>query len=249
MIKKLFYKKEVLIKQLLQKITAPFYYGNNYYCNCCNKKFRKFLKKGNNSRPNARCPYCSSLERTRVLDFYIDRELNIYNSENIKILHFAPELGLFRKLRKVNNITYIDADINPAYARNVIDITDIPFSDDYFDYILCSHVLGHVRNEKNAISELHRVLKKDGIALVFTVLSSNENTFEDDSINTIESKLKYYGEPDLCRLHGKDFEKRLGAVSFYVEKIDYRLNLPDEIQKKHSLGNGKREIIFKCTKL
>ena len=45
-------------------------------------------------------------------------------------------------------------DINPNYARYVVDITNIPFNNDSFDYIICSHVLGHIIEEKKAIEEL-----------------------------------------------------------------------------------------------
>ena len=237
------------IKELLKISLSPMYYGDKFYCNCCNKTFRKFLTKGNVKRLNAQCPFCSSLERTRVLELYINKELNIYKSENIKILHFAPELALFRKLRQIKNVMYIDADLNQAYARNVIDITNIPFSEKYFDYIICSHVLGHVPDEQLAIKELHRVLKTDGIALILSLISNADKTLEDDNVKTPEARLKLYGEADLCRLHGKDFDKRLQSNGFIVEAIDYRLHFSIEIQKKYALGNGEREIIYKCTKL
>lgn len=184
-----------------------------------------------------------------MLELYINKELNIYKAENIKILHFAPEFALFRKLSKIKNVTYIDADLDQAYARNVIDITNIPFSENYFDYIICSHVLGHVPDEQLAIKELHRVLKTDGIALILSLLSDTDKTYEDDNVKTREAKLNLYGESDLCRLHGKDFAKRLQTNGFIVEAIDYRLHFSTEIQKKYALGNGEREIIFKCTKL
>lgn len=236
------------IKNCILRLISPLYFGNNFYCNCCNKSFRKFLKKGNKIRLNAQCPYCFSLERTRVLDLFINNELNIYKQKNINILHFAPELALFRKLSKIDNIEYVDADINQAYARNVIDITNIPFPDNHFDYIICSHVLGHVPNEDLAVQELYRVLKKEGLALILTLLSSNESTYENIDVLSPEDKLTSYGESDLCRLHGKDFAQRIQSNGFKVETIDYRLNLSSEIQKKCALGNGEREIIFKCFK-
>jgi len=80
-------------------------------------------------------------------------------------------------LKNIKNIVYIDADINKALARNVIDITNIPYPENYFDYIICSHVLGHVPNEQLAIEELHRVLKHDGKALILTLLGDNDYDF------------------------------------------------------------------------
>ncbi|HMP24891.1 MAG TPA: class I SAM-dependent methyltransferase [Saprospiraceae bacterium] len=241
-------KTRILIKVFLQKLVYPFYLGNKYYCNCCNKSFRKFLSKGNIRRQNAKCPYCSSLERTRLLDLYLDKTLKIYEKNGIKILHFAPEDCLFKKLSSLD-IEYIDGDINPNYARNIIDITNIGFTDNYFDLIICSHVLGHVPDEEKAIKEMYRVLKYNGLAIVLTLINPNlKNTFEDCNIKQPADKLKYYGEPDLCRLHGLDFGNRLMKQGFSVKQIDYREQLPSAVVVKNSLGNGERELIYECKK-
>jgi len=42
----------------------------------------------------------------------------------------------------------------------------LPFKDNYFDYALFIAVLHHVENRDKALSELKRVLKKDGTALI-----------------------------------------------------------------------------------
>ncbi|MFN0048921.1 MAG: class I SAM-dependent methyltransferase [Cytophagales bacterium] len=148
-----------------------------------------------------------------------------------------------------SRITYIDGDINPALARNVVDITQIQYPNDYFDFIICSHVLGHIPDEKKAIQELYRVLKTDGIALIMTLLDTNRaQTFEDSSVTTSQEKLLHYGESDLCRLHGLDFLKRIEREGFSVAKIDYRMLLGAENSNKFSLGDGQREIIYRCTK-
>ncbi|GAB3200265.1 hypothetical protein GCM10027293_20960 [Pontibacter aydingkolensis] len=144
---------------------------------------------------------------------------------------------------------YVDADINPAFANHVIDITAIPYPDSYFDLVICSHVLGHVPNEARAIQELKRVLKSNGTALILTLINPELTyTFEDESITTAAERLQKYGEPDLCRLHGADFGARLAKQGFNVAQIDYRLALPQEVVKRNSLGDGRRELIFKCIK-
>ena len=43
------------------------------------------------------------------------------------------------------------------------DIYNLPYPDGSFDFIIFSEVLEHLTNEKNALGELKRVLKKDGI--------------------------------------------------------------------------------------
>jgi SAM-dependent methyltransferase len=236
------------IRKSIPVLISPIYTGNKYYCNCCNKSFRKFLPKGNIKRLNAKCPFCSSLERTRVIDLYLDKELNIYNKKNIKILHFAPEDILFKKFIKIRGVEYIDGDINANYARNIIDATNIKYPDNYFDLIICCHVLGHIPDEAKAIKEMYRVLKKDGVALIMTVLSNEEKTFESDSITSDQQRLENYGEVDLCRLHGLDFSHRLAKQGFKTEVNDYRKTLPLGVQNRNRLGDGKREIIYVCRK-
>ena len=242
-------KTRLDIRIFLNKLIYPIYLGNQFYCNVCNKSFRKFLPKGNVPRENAQCPYCGSLERTRLLTFYLKNETKIFEKKNHKILHFAPEKPLFKILKKTG-AEYIDGDINPAYARNIIDITNIQFPQDYFDYIICSHVLGHVKDEIRAIKELRRVIKTSGEIFILTLLNSNsEKTYENPAIISEDERLEAYGESDLCRLHGAlDFEKKLQKNGFLVERIDYRKNFSPEINEKFRLGNGQREIIFKCTK-
>ena len=241
-------KMRVQLRSALQKSVYPFYLGNNVYCNCCNKSFRKFRSYGNVKRDNAKCPYCFSFERTRVLDLFLQNELDIYSKKDLKILHFAPEPALFKKFSKLD-IEYIDGDINPANARFIIDITNIPYQENYFDLIICNHVLGHIPDEQKALSELFRVLKPDGVAIVMSLMNLNsEITLERADIVTPADRLKYYGEHDLSRLYGMDHKNRLESGGFKVDMIDYRKKLSNLIVEKNCLGNGEREMIFKCEK-
>ena len=243
-------KKRIHIHLFINKMTSFFYLGNTYYCNCCNWSFRKFKPKGNTliQRENAECPYCGSLERVRNLLFYIENETDLLTGK-YRILHFAPEWPLLPFFKKNKNLDYITADINPNVADYQVDIMNIPFPGNSFDYIICSHVLGHVPDEKKAIEELFRVLKTGGTALVATLIDlENPHTFETDEADTPQMRLYLYSEPDLLRLHGTDFGERLAQGGFIVETINYPLVLGKEMQEKYALGDGRRELIFKCTK-
>jgi SAM-dependent methyltransferase len=237
----------IKILHKLRKLNSVFYFGNKFHCNCCNKSFSKFLNKGFENRPNAECPYCGSLERNRLLLFYLKNETKIF-FEPLKVLHIAPEKCLFDIFDKLE-LEYIDGDINPALARYQIDLTNIQYADEYFDIIICSHVLGHIKDEERAIREMRRVIKKNGIALIITVLDlTSKVTIENTNFSTAEQKLKNYGEPDLCRLHGLDFSLRIENQGFKVETIDYRKIIEIKSSLNYSLGDGKRELIFKCEK-
>jgi len=243
-------KNRIHIYFFINKLTSFFYRGNTYYCNCCNRSFRKFKPKGNTlvQRANAECPYCGSLERIRNLLFYLENETDLLTG-NYSLLHFAPENSLLPIFRKNKNLDYITADINPNMAEYQIDIMNILYPDNSFDYIICFHVLGHVPDEKKAIEELFRVLKTNGIALIATLIDlNNPHTFETAEADTPQKRLQYYSEPDLLRLHGTDFGERLAQGGFNVETINYPLVLGKEIKQKYALGDGSRELIFKCTK-
>lgn len=237
------------IRRSVRKSFSFLHSGDAFYCVCCDRAFDKFLTKGNTPRPNAECPHCGSLERVRLLDLYLEQELKLYESSGLCILHIAPEACLKKKISSTKNVTYIDGDLNPANADHIVDLTDIHFPDNHFDLILCSHVLGHIPDEAKAISEMYRVLKKGGTALVMSLINLEaQKTFEDAAITTAEARLRTYGEPDLFRLHGLDLDKRIRASGFTVEKIDYRLEFSEAEKKRMQLGDGQRELIFRCTR-
>ena len=144
---------------------------------------------------------------------------------------------------------YIDGDINPANARHVVDITNIEYPDNYFDLIICAHVVAHVPDEERALAELHRVLSPNGLAILLTYINpDSESTIDHDWVNTDELRRKHYGEPDCLRLHGQDFKQRLEDANFVVNQVDYRLKKGAVAMKKYALGEGPREWIFECRK-
>ncbi len=233
------------IHVLLKKAKSPFYYGKKFECNCCNTGFRKMLPKAN--RLNAECPYCGSLERTRLVLHYLKNETSIFKGR-LKVLHFAPEPSLYSIISKVN-LEYIDGDIHHAYANHIVDITDIKYANDYFDLIICSHVIAHVPSEEKAIQELRRVLSPNGKAIVLTFINPDSfKTIDHDWIDTPELRKQHYGEPDCLRLHGGDFKNRLENTGLKVNQIDYRKKLGQDLMAKNVLGEGPREWIFECRK-
>lgn len=240
-------KIRIQIKKEQFRLQGYFLKGNNVECNCCGKTYRSFLSFGNQSvRENARCPNCGSLERTRMLLSYLENETDFFEPDK-KILHFAPEDGLKKifKQRKPAG-TYINGDIDPNLADLKIDITDIQFGENEFDYIICAHVLGHVPDEHKALTEMYRVLKPGGTAIILTILNKEDvPTLEkQDEIKTPEQRLKFYGERDLLRLHGNDFQQRIEKAGFEVQKLDYTQTIPAEVVERFRMSNPERGVLF-----
>jgi len=229
----------------LFRFRALQYAGNQVKCNCCSGEFSMFLPYGNERRENAVCPRCNALERNRVLWMYLTQEYSIQKRKNIKVLHFAPEKTLEKEMKKLSNVSYFGADLNPQLADYQVDITEIPYADNDFDLIICSHVLGHVPDEGKAIREMRRVLKPSGIAIIMTVIDqNNKNTYENSKVVSPEEKLQHYGESDLVRLHGLDFQQRLEAQGFKIKALDYRLTFSEAEQQRYGMGLGAREVLF-----
>ncbi len=218
-------------------------------CPLCKSELLAFLPFGVNPkvRGNALCPNCGSLERHRASYLFLTENTNIFE-ENIKMLHFAPEKVLFEIFSNKKNIEYLPVDLNPDqfYAKEKMDIQNIKYPEDTFDFIYCSHVLEHVPHDQKAMKELYRVLKPDGSALIMVPIKhSSKKTFEDSSVNTPELRSQYYGQFDHLRYYGLDFQEKLENAGFNVSK-DFTQNISIESQKKYGLNLS--DTIFYCTK-
>ena len=232
---------------LLKPLIKIYLFGNKYTDPIDGSSFRKFLPYGyNNVRKNALSPSTYSLERHRLLWLYLKNETEFFNKK-IKVLHFAPEAAFLEKFKKLNNISYDTIDLNSPLADIKADICDLPFEDESYDFILCNHVLEHIIDDTQAMQELYRVLKKDGIGIFQVPLNmSSKKTFEDFSITDPKERNKAFGQYDHVRVYGMDFFERLENVGFNVEKCEYTSSLTKEEIIKHCLP--KRELIPVCTK-
>ena len=150
---------------LLKPVIKIYLRGNKYFDPIDGSSFRKFLPYGyNNVRENALSPSTFSLERHRLLWLYLKNETDFFN-KNLKVLHFAPEAAFLEKFKKLKNISYDTIDLDSPLANIKADICDLPLDNESYDFILCNHVLEHIIDDKKAMQELYRVLKKDGTGI------------------------------------------------------------------------------------
>lgn len=238
------YKRKVVLKK---------YRGSNVTCPVCGSSFNEFAPFGVANRKNAMCLTCGALERHRLLYLYLHRNSTLFTQkDNVRLLHFAPEEFFYKKLSDCKSIEYVPCDLNPdsyRYNGNVpiekIDITQIPFSENYFDIILCNHVLEHIPDDRAAMRELHRVMKGDGWGIFLVPLSKNPTTYEDFSITKPEDRERAFGQSDHVRIYGRDYLDRLKSIGFDASEIDYISHLPPEDVKLHGLRSGGTIILCK----
>ncbi len=227
---------------LFSKIISVFYYGKKYHCPVCEGNFRKFLPYGNKGSNNRLCPKCLSLERHRLIWLYLKNKTDFFTSP-YKVLHIAPEQTFYYRFKKLRNLEYVTADLESPLAKVKMDIRNMPFENDYFDIVLCNHVLEHIDNEKLALKEIYRVLKKGGWAILQVPIDmSREKTFENPDITDPAEREKTFGQYDHVRIHGRDYPDRLSNSGFKVTAEDYIKTLDPDIVKHYRLPPD--EIIY-----
>jgi SAM-dependent methyltransferase len=229
-------------------VRSLFYLGDRFSCPCCGGSFKEFIsaKPGSTVLPNEQCPGCDSWKRHRVLWLYLKNQTNFF-SEPLKVLHFAPEYCFQKKFKKQPNLDYLSADLASPLAMTKIDITEIPYENNTFDVILCSHVLEHIPDDRQAMKELLRVLKPNGWAILQVPIDrKREKTFEDPTVTSPEDRERLFWQHDHVRLYGLDYPDRLREVGFVVEVNNFVKKLEDETIEKYSLD--RREDIYFCKK-
>jgi len=258
--KRWLFNRALAKQQATWKEFAAAHPGDRFACNFCGNTADAFLTDGENHavlqqhqvlsgglRKNSRCPHCGAKDRDRLIRFFLERKTSLLNASH-KLLHFAPEPELkawFQSLQQVEH--YIDADLNPLAAANIMDITQIPLADAAVDVVICNHVLEHIPDDALAMRELHRVLTPSGWAILQVPISiSLEQTYENWDVKTAADKEAHFGQCDHVRIYGQDYYDRLLAAGFQVERVkpDQFLST-DEIER---YGILPEEVIYYCTK-
>ncbi len=229
------------------RFISIFMRGSNVECPVCEISYRKFLPYGRlNSRPNALCPDSLSLERHRLMWLYLKEKTNFFTAD-IKLLHIAPELCFIKKFKAMPNIDYTSADLDSPLADVKMDVHEIPFDDNTFDVVFCNHVMEHVDNDIKAMSEIYRVLKPGGWAIIQSPQDySRETTLEDPTITEPKERERVYWQDDHVRLFGLDYGKRLEKAGFNVKEDRFVMELPKETVRRYALPPN--EIIYFCAK-
>ena len=239
-----------LVGHWAARFLSIFYIGNEVECPVCNSHYRKFLPYGRNtsSRENALCPGCLSLERHRLMGLYLKRKTNFFTAPNLKVLHVAPEYCFIDRFEKMKNLDYITGDIESPLAKVKMDIHQIPFEDNTFDVAFCNHVMEHVDDYVLAMSELHRVLKPGGWALIQSPQDMKYAvTYEDATITDPKEREKYFLQNDHLRLFGRNYNHELEKGGFTVKEDRFVMDeLTKQEVKRYALPS--EEIVYFCQK-
>lgn len=228
------------IRGTYQKFLGFLYKGKNYYCPYCQHSFSKMMADGEHLdviskyqiigsgyRENCTCPRCYSKDRDRLIHLYLEKKTRIFTDAH-RVLHIAPEAWLkelFQSLPHIHYTNGVKDGENMAYyydrMTRYLDITDLEMKDDFYDTIVCNHVLEHIPDDITAMKEIFRVLKPGGWAILQVPYSAIlDQTYEDSSIVSPADREKYFGQFDHVRIYGNDYVQRLHSSGFMVEQFN-----------------------------
>jgi SAM-dependent methyltransferase len=224
------------------------YAGNNVECPVCGKTSRKFLPYGSKVayREGVLCPHDLTLERHRLMWLYLKNKSDFFTAEKLELLHIAPEQCFLPYFKKQKNLTYLTGDLESPIADMHFDLHHIPLEDNRFDVVFCNHVLEHVADDKQCMSELYRVMKPGGWG-IFQVPQdmTREVTYEDPAIVSPEDRELHYWQKDHVRLYGRDYPLKMQRVGFEVEIYDPESELTVEQFERYRLNPKEVLYIFK----
>jgi SAM-dependent methyltransferase len=202
--------------------------------------------KGGGVRLNAICARCHCWDRERLVFLYLVGKTDILEAP-MCVLHIAPEERLQQILAPRPRITYVSADLNSPLAATRLDVTNMPFRSMCFDAIICNHVLEHIPDDRRAMSELLRVLKPRGWAILQVPISQTlEQTEEDRSLASAEEREQRFGQHDHVRLYARDYRDHLQSAGFSAEMYGFEEEFGRTARRRYSLVEG--EYLYVCTR-
>lgn len=234
--------------------------GEGFTCNVCKSSYKIFIP--DYPKPEDRvaieknkviagygeniiCPNCMSTARERLVLAFLDT----YSLQNKKVLHLSPEKHVYNYLKRNTFITA--ADLHPDFYKPIgtgilkADATSLQFENDYFDIVIANHIMEHIDDDQTALSEIFRVLKPGGRAVLQVPYSQiNFATIETPGINNLVLQSKLYGQKDHVRIYSLlDYVSRLKLSGFVVVTKNY-----SQLDHLYKYAIQKNESFLEITK-
>ena len=195
------------------------------------------------------CSNCGASDRERLYAYWLQAENAAGRlSEFQNVIHFAPEAALSKFIRHSGVFeNYQTADLMMDGVDHKVDLLDLPFANDHFDFFICSHVLEHVEDDRRAIRELHRITRKNGRGILMApIIVGLRETVEDPSAKSEEDRWRLFGQFDHVRLYAHDdYVQKIEEAGFSLQQLgihSFRSGLFDR------LGLKATSILYVVTK-
>lgn len=197
------------------------------------------------------CPQCYGVDRDRLYALFFRRLIDVRGNrlfKNLNLLHIAPSVPLQKFIDM--RLGEIQSETMDLFMEDVDYKADIQnmwqIADNSYDLWICSHVLEHVRDDRQALAELFRILKPGGVGLLLVPLDLGQEVTDEVWGLSEEENCARFGQKDHVRKYSKqDFLQRVESAGFYVTELnrdyfgnrDYREN-----------AINKEAVLYCCSK-
>ena len=152
---------------------------------------------------------------------------------NMNVLDIGSGTGFVIKIWKDVGMKITGVDISPTAVKNLKEtfpdesfiefdagIGSIPFADNYFNCCSAASVLYHIVDDElleNAISNIHRVLERDGIFIF------SDNFLHQNNMSILHQKCRTLNEyEDILKRNGFDIVDRVPNYVLFNDPVDAR---------------------------
>lgn len=194
------------------------------------------------------CPRCGSSDRDRLYAMYLRRQLADRGDEPVDVLEIAPSPVLRKFLSRKPSVRYRCADLYMPDVDDQVDITEMSvYPEARFDFVICSHVLEHVDDDRKALAELRRILKPGGSAIVMAPVIDKEGIFDEDpAVTDVSERWRRFGQHDHVRLYSKDvLLQRIAAAGLDIAQLGSS-HFGAAKLKRH--GIAEKSVLYVATK-
>lgn len=194
------------------------------------------------------CPHCEASDRDRLFSLYFNQVVeNTQIGKELSVLDFAPSKAFDNFIKWHRNFKHKTVDFLINQFDEIADVTNLKYEDNSFDITICSHVLEHVTDDNKALSELYRVTKKGGFAILMTpICLALRADYENHQVDTPEMRWQHFGQDDHVRLYSKSgFINKINQFGFKIKELGI-----DHFGKNNFQNNGinKKSILYVCEK-
>ncbi len=224
-------------------------------CWVCGNPVAEFFAFGVPPRPG-RCPHCGAKPRNRAVHWYLRQvvrptldatsEVLEVGGSRVAVQRFSAEAVIGRSRYTVIDRRTLEfhAGIAPPHRFIRMDVTNADFADNSFDVILCNHTLPYIRDDAGALSEIFRILKTDGLAML-------DSSHDEDRTRSVDEYRRehpelgdeYFAENGDQWVYGQDYVARLEATGFRT-RMDVLFDDRDKpFKREHGLKDHHELIV------
>jgi SAM-dependent methyltransferase len=176
-------------------------------CNICGWHGTEFAGPAHSEMAN--CPHCGSIARDRFLYWCWTHRVPYASAQ--RVLETSPRLGKSyrRRMGELVHYTASDYDESAHKAMIKLDLQHMDLPDNSIDTVLTPHVLEHVPDTGQAVSELYRVVAPGGSVLLMIPMPQG--------VTAPPKEPEYHGDNTLVYWRfGWDLRDKLAAPGFEV---------------------------------